>query len=66
MAAQTVGVVAQVAGIVGGIAAFSLWAMLLYEPLSESNPLLWFGGAIVAGFVGLFVGSRLALMLLAR
>lgn len=66
MAAQTINAVATIAGIVGAIAAFSLWAMLLYEPLAESNPLLWFVGAFVAGLVGLFVGSRLALLLLAR
>jgi hypothetical protein len=40
--------------------------MLLYEPMREDSAFLWFIICIVGGLVGLFVGSRVALALMAR
>lgn len=66
MSAQTVNLLSWLGGVGGGIGGLLLGAWLVYDRQIIDDVLLGFGAVLLAGFVGLFLGSRLVLALLAR
>ena len=66
MTVQTVQLLAYLGAGIGAAIGFVLPAWLLYDSLGQSNGLVWFLLCIGGGLLGLFVGSRVALSLMAR
>lgn len=66
MMVQTVQLLAYVGAGIGAAIGFVLPGWLLYDSLGQSNGFVWFLLCIGGGLLGLFVGSRVALSLMAR
>jgi hypothetical protein len=66
MTVQTVQMLALLGAAIGAVVGFVAPAMLLYDSLGQSNAVVWFLLCVGGGLLGLSVGSRVALMLIAR
>lgn len=66
MNVQTMNIVIWIGAIVGAVIGFALPGMLLFEPMRDDAGFLWFILCLGGGLLGFFVGSRAALMLMAR
>lgn len=66
MTVQTMNIVVWIGAIVGGLIGVALPGMLLFEPMRADSGFLWFLLCLGGGLVGFFLGSRAALMLMAK